>query len=65
MIIATSTNSNSPIRAPKTKMMQMMIKASMAVRPSAFGILLVMLLNILTRQRKTVTFIMITMRTDI
>ena len=44
-----------PIRAPKTKMMQTMMKASIAVRPSAFGILLVMLLKILTRTRKTVT----------
>ena len=35
--------------------MQIMIKASIAVRPSALGILLVMLLNMLTRQRKTVT----------
>ena len=44
-----------PIRAPKTKMIQMMMKASMAVSPSAFGILLVILLKMLTRQRKTVT----------
>ena len=44
-----------PIRAPKTKMMQTMMKASIAVKPSAFGILLVMLLKILTRTRKTVT----------
>ena len=44
-----------PIRAPKTKMIQMMMKASMAVRPSALGILLVMLLKMLTRHRKTVT----------
>ena len=33
----------------------MMMKASMAVSPSAFGILLVILLKMLTRQRKTVT----------
>ena len=36
-------------------MIQMMMKASMAVRPSALGILLVMLLKMLTRHRKTVT----------
>lgn len=43
------------MRAPNTKMMQMMMKASIAVSPSALGILLVMLLKMLTRQRKTVT----------
>ena len=43
------------MRAPNTKMIQMIMKASMAVSPSAFGILLVMLLKMLTRQRKTVT----------
>ena len=48
-----------PINAPKTKMMQIMMKASMAVRPSALGILLVMLLKMLTKQRKTVTRIVI------
>ena len=44
-----------PMRAPKTKMIQMMMKASIAVSPSALGILLVMLLKMLTRQRNTVT----------
>ena len=43
------------MRAPNTKMMQIMMKASIAVSPSALGILLVMLLKMLTRQRKTVT----------
>ena len=36
-------------------MIQTMLKASMAVRPSALGMLLVILLKMLTRQRKTVT----------
>ena len=48
-----------PINAPKTKIMQIIMKASMAVRPSALGILLVMLLKMLTKQRKTVTRIVI------
>ena len=47
------------MRAPNTKMMQTMMKDSIAVRPSAFGILLVMLLKMLTRTRKTVTRIVI------
>lgn len=44
-----------PIKAPNTNTMQMMTNDSMAVRPSARGMLLVMLLKILTRTRKTVT----------
>ena len=40
-------------------MMQTMMKASIAVRPSALGMLLVMLLKMLTRQRKKVTRIVI------
>ena len=48
-----------PKRARKTKIIQTMMKASIAVRPSAFGMLFVMLLKMLTRQRKTVTRIVI------
>ena len=44
-----------PIKAPNTNTMQMMTNDSMAVSPSARGMLLVMLLKILTRTRKTVT----------
>ena len=44
-----------PIRAPNTNTMQTMMKDSIAVRPSARGMLLVMLLKMLTRTRKTVT----------
>ena len=43
------------MRAQKTKMMLTIINISIAVRPSALGMLLVMLLKILTRTRKTVT----------
>ena len=45
-------------------MIQMMMKASIAVRPSAFGILLVMLLKMLTRHRNTVTRMVIRPGTD-
>ena len=48
-----------PNRAKKTNMMQTIMKASIAVRPSALGMLFVMLLKMLTRQRKTVTRIVI------
>ena len=44
-----------PIRAPNTNTIQTMMKDSIAVRPSALGMLLVMLLKMLTRTRKTVT----------
>ena len=44
-----------PINAQKTKMMLTIINISMAVRPSALGMLLVRLLKMLTRTRKTVT----------
>ena len=44
-----------PIKAPNTNTMQMMTNDSMAVSPSARGMLLVMLLKMLTRTRKTVT----------
>ena len=47
--------SNKPMRAQKTKMMLTIMNISIAVRPSALGMLLVMLLKILTRTRKTVT----------
>ena len=43
-----------PTKAPKTKSTQTMTQASIAVRPSAFGMLVVMVLKILTRTRKTV-----------
>ena len=42
-------------RAPKTKRMHASIQASMAVRPSALGVLVVTLLNMLTSTRKSVT----------
>ena len=42
-------------RAPNTKMMQAMTQASMAVRPSAFGELVWIVLKILIRTRKIVT----------
>ena len=50
--------SNSPaysMRAPNTKRTQTMTQASMAVRPSALGMLVVIVLKMLTRTRKTVT----------
>ena len=43
------------MRAPKTKRTQTMTQASMAVRPSALGMLVVIVLKMLTRTRKTVT----------
>ena len=39
------------IKAPKTKRMQANIQASMAVKPSAFGVLVVTLLKIFTEQQ--------------
>ena len=47
------------MRAPNTKMIQTMMKDSIAVSPSALGMLLVMLLKMLTSTRKTVTRIVI------
>ena len=47
------------MRAPNTKTIQMMTNDSIAVRPSALGMLLVMLLKMLTRTRNTVTRIVI------
>ncbi len=44
----------SPTRAPKTKRTQTMTQASMAVRPSALGILVVMVLKMFTSTRNTV-----------
>ena len=43
------------MRAPKTKSTQTITQASIAVSPSAFGMLLVMVLKMLTRTRNTVT----------
>ena len=43
------------IRAPNTKSIQANIQASMAVRPSAFGVFVVTVLKMLTRTRKSVT----------
>ena len=43
------------IKAPKTKRMQASIHASMAVSPSAFGVLVVTVLKMLTKTRKSVT----------
>ena len=42
-------------RAPNTKRIQASIQASMAVRPSALGVLVVTLLKMLTSTRKRVT----------
>ena len=42
-------------RAPNTKRMQANIQASMAVRPSALGVLVVTLLKMLTSTRNKVT----------
>ena len=41
--------------APKTKSIQANIQASMAVKPSALGVLVVTLLKIFTSTRKSVT----------
>ena len=49
-----SKDSDLPTRAPNTKRTQTMTQASIAVSPSAFGMLVVMVLNMLTRTRKTV-----------
>ena len=43
------------VSAPKTKRMQASIQASMAVSPSALGVLVVTVLKMLTRTRKRVT----------
>ena len=43
------------IRAPKTKRIHANIQASIAVRPSALGVLVVTLLKMLTRTRNKVT----------
>ena len=43
------------MRAPNTKSMQANIQASMAVSPSALGVLVVTVLKMLTRTRKRVT----------
>ena len=43
------------IKAPKTNNIQANIHASMAVRPSALGVLVVTVLKILTSTRKSVT----------
>ena len=43
-----------PIKAPNTKRTQTMTKASIAVNPSALGMLVVMVLKMLTRTRNTV-----------
>ena len=43
-----------PIRAPNTNRTHTMTKASIAVSPSAFGILVVMVLKMLTSTRNTV-----------
>ena len=43
-----------PIRAPNTKRTQTMTQASIAVRPSALGMFVVIVLKILTRTRNTV-----------
>lgn len=42
------------IKAPKTNKMQANIQASMAVNPSALGVLVVTVLKMLTRTRKMV-----------
>ncbi len=44
----------SPTRAPKTNRTQTMTQASMAVRPSALGIFVVMVLKMFTSTRNTV-----------
>ena len=44
----------SPIKAPNTKRTQTMTQASIAVRPSALGMFVVIVLKILTRTRNTV-----------
>ena len=44
----------SPIKAPNTNSTQPMTQASMAVSPSALGMLVVMVLKMFTRTRKTV-----------
>ena len=43
-----------PMRAPNTKRTQPMTQASIAVRPSALGIFVVIVLKMLTRTRKIV-----------
>ena len=43
------------IRAPNTNRIHASIQASIAVRPSAFGVLVVTVLKMLTRTRKSVT----------
>ena len=48
-------NKTYSIRAPNTKRMQANIQASMAVRPSALGVLVVTLLKMLTSTRNKVT----------
>ena len=44
----------SPIKAPNTKRTQTMTQDSIAVRPSALGMFVVIVLKILTRTRNTV-----------
>ena len=48
-------NKTYSIRAPNTKRMQANIQASMAVRPSALGVLVVTVLKMLTSTRNKVT----------
>ena len=48
-------NKTYSIRAPNTKRMQANIQASMAVRPSALGVLVVTVLKMLTNTRNKVT----------
>ena len=53
--LCSSTERTYSMRAPKTKSMQASIQASMAVSPSALGVLVVTVLNMFTRTRKRVT----------
>ena len=48
-------NVQQPTRAPNTNRMQESIQASMAVRPSALGVLVVTVLKMLTSTRNKVT----------
>merc|ERR1719376_723009 len=43
------------MRAPKTKSMQANIQASMAVKPSALGVLVVTVLKMLTNTKNNIT----------
>ena len=54
-----------PTNAPNTNSTQTITQASIAVRPSAFGMLVVMVLKMLTRTRKTVIRSVILVRSKI